>query len=84
MPALPDADELLAREPLKTAQLSEQLQQYLEQQDQLWKMQEENLPTKESLDEYKAKFKTLQNTKIKTLSDFKKAKKQFKKLKKAR
>ncbi len=80
---IPSAELLLAREPLKTKQLAKGLNLYSKEQEAQWKIIESHLPNKSSLAIYKADIKALKSKKIKSLDDFRAAKKELKALKKA-
>ncbi|MCK5880239.1 MAG: TIGR03545 family protein [Sinobacterium sp.] len=79
--ALPSAEVLLAREPLQTIKLGEDLNVYTKQQELRWKEIESNLPERLAIKNYQQAIKNLQQRKIKNLSDFKAAKKELKSIK---
>ena len=79
---LPDADEVLAREPLLIDQRKEEWDTAYAEKKQSWEDIEGQLPTEEKLKAYEQRAKLLTKGKIKSLEDFNDRKSKLKALRK--
>ncbi len=80
--ALPDADDVLAREPLLVDQRKEEWDTAYAEKKQAWENIQNQLPTEEKLKDYEQRLKTLTKGKVKSLEDFNDRKSKLKALKK--
>jgi len=79
---IPTADEILAREPLKTEQAGKALQDSFASHKKAISEATAQVPDGKQLDQYQSELKALLANDIKSLDDFKQRKKQLDKLKK--
>ena len=79
--AIPDVDELLANSPLKTTKAIEDVNQAYQRHSESLQNQYQSLPTKDKLDEYKARLKALSEVDYKDPQQLAKAKEDFDKIK---
>lgn len=78
----PDADDVLASEPLLIDQRKQEWDAIYKEKKQAWEDIKKQLPTEEKLHSYEVKLKAITNDKIKSLDDFNERKDQLKALKK--
>jgi uncharacterized protein (TIGR03545 family) len=74
---LPSAETLLGREPLQTDLLYRDLNDYVEEQKTNWQNIDEQLIDDKKIEAYSAEVKAISNEKIKSIDDFKQAKKRL-------
>lgn len=79
---LPEVDEILAREPLRTVSLAEQSESLYQGEKQKLKAIEQQLPNSDKLKQYEEQLKYITKGKITSLQDFQQRQQEFKRLKK--
>lgn len=73
----PDAKELLEREPLLMDERHKALERSSEEKQATWRALESKIPNSDKIASYQERLKALQNSKVKSLDDFNKIKKEF-------
>ena len=79
--AIPEVDDLLANSPLKTTKAIDDVNQAYQRHSETLQSQYENLPSKESLDEYQKRLKALSEVDYQDPQQLAKAKQEFDQIK---
>lgn len=80
--AIPNLEEVLAREDLQTFVVAQKVQDQITQLDQQWQKLEKDLPVKQDLDSYQQKFNKLINSEVNNLDDIQRKQKELASLQK--